>query len=273
MLAVLLLVAAGVCLGDEPEDRPDKFVMSLSAPRMEQRFVEIVAMRATAIDHALGPILEDACTKITVDFAVASEDTYPRFDSAAYDPTRHTLTFRRGVLGMVSKGVRSWSRSYWPYYQNDEARQLLPVIEIIDDALWMTHLREAAHRKGVTWPHQECSSLAIEKRLGCEMLVSGVLASRRPPQMFNANRLDLLWPEDLHEVRARGWRRDGAYRDVQELGGSLLIRPLIAQFGVPRVLAYIAQTPFHIQDDNVRASAVQYQEQASQALSVDAINR
>ncbi len=52
----------------------------------------------------------------------------------------------------------------------------------------------------------------------------------------------------------------------------MLVRPLIAEFGVPRVLQYIAQTPFYIQDDNVRASAAHYQEQARLALTANAIN-
>jgi hypothetical protein len=59
---------------------------------------------------------------------------------------------------------------------------------------------------------------------------------------------------------------------VQRLGGVLLVRPLVEQFGVPRVLRYIAQNPFHIENDNVRTSALQYQERARQALGASAIN-
>ena len=141
MLTMTLLVAAAnVCLcAERAENRDERFVMPAAMTGVEERFGELVAMRATAIDQALGPILAGACTRITID------------------------------------------------------------------------LREAAHRKGVSWPHQECASVAIEKRLGCEMLVSGVSASRRPPQIFNANRIDLLWPDTLDELRARGWRKqDGA---------------------------------------------------------------
>lgn len=275
LIVTLLFAAMGVSFGKDVSPTSfEKFMIRPRAPQVERRFLEVVIMREAAIDHALGPILEDACTKITIEFAVPDDDSYPRVDAVAYDPSRHTLTFRRQLLGWVGHGVKSWAKSYWPYYKNEDMRALLPVIEIIDDALWMTHLQEAAHRKGLPWPHRECSSLDMQKRLGCEMLVSGVLSSRRPAQpMFNANRVDRLWPESLRELRASGWRQgDGAYRDVQQLGGSMLVRPLIAEFGVPRVLKYIAQTPFHIQDDNVRASAQHYQEQARLALTADAIN-
>lgn len=272
---LLLLAAMEVSLGEEfSQTSGEKFLIRPRAPASERRFLDVVMMRQAAIDHALGPILEDACTKITIEFAVRDDDSYPGGAGVAYDPSRHTLTFRRQFLGWVGHGTRSWSRLYWPYYKNDDIRAMLPVIGIIDDALWMTHLQEAAHRNGLRWPPQECSSLDIQKRLGCEMAVSGVLASRRPAQpMFNANRVDMIWPEDLRELRARGWRQDDAvYRDVQQLGGSMLVRPLIAEFGVPRVLQYIAQTPFYIQDDNVRLSALHYQAQARLALTANAIN-
>ncbi len=36
----------------------------------------------------------------------------------------------------------------------------------------MTHLREAAHHSGLTWPHAECTSLDIAGRLGCQMLLA-----------------------------------------------------------------------------------------------------
>ncbi|MFC4313681.1 hypothetical protein ACFPN2_31700 [Steroidobacter flavus] len=274
LIVLLLLAATGESFGREASQTSTEiFMVRPRAPSAERRFLEVVVLREAAIDHALGPILEDACTKITLEFAVPDDASYPS-DAAAYDPSRHTLTFRRQLLGWVGRGVQSWARAYWPYYKNDDMRAMLPVIEIIDDALWMTHLQEAAHRKGLTWPPQECASLDIQKRLGCEMLVWGAMTSRRPAQpMFNTNRVDMFWPENLQELRARGWRQgDAVYRDVQQLGGSMLVRPLIAEFGVPRVLQYIAQTPFYIQDDNVRASVLQYQEQARLALTANAIN-
>ena len=275
LIAILLLAMMEPGFArDAAETSTEKFMIRPRAPASERRFLEVVTLRETAISHALGPILEDACTKITIEFVLSNDDAYPKLGPATYDPARHTLSFRRHLLGWVGHGTRAWARQYWPYYKNDEIRQLLPAIEVIDDALWMTHLQEAAHRKGLTWPHQECSSLDFQKRLGCEMLVSGVMASRQQVQpMFNANRVDMFWPESLQELRTRGWRQsDATYRDVQQLGGAMLVRPLIAEFGVPRVLHYVAQTPFYIEGDNVRVSAARYQEQARLALTANAIN-
>jgi hypothetical protein len=273
LIITLLFLAAPVSFAERP-DQPgaDRLEIATSASRLERRFSEVVMMRVTAIDQALGPILEGADDKITIELAYSGDASYPRNGPAAYDPGRHTLTFRRNVVGMLSNGVRSWAKAYWPYYKNEDIRALLPAIELIDNALWMTHLQEAANRKGLSWPHEDCGSLDIQKRLGCEMLTYGAEASRRQVQpFFNTNRVDMIWPESLQELRVRR-QEDTVYRDVQTLGGSMLVRPLIAEFGVPRVLQYIAQTPFQIQDDNVRASAQRYQEQARRALTANAIN-
>jgi len=273
LIVTLLVVAASPSLAENVLlPGTDRLEVSTSASKLERRFAEIVVMRAMAIDLALGPILEGSGEKITIELAYSADASYPRDGPAAYDPARRTLTFRRGLVSSIGRGAKSWAKAYWPYYKNDEIRALLPAIELIDDALWMTHLQEAANRQGLSWPHQECSSLDIQKRLGCEMLTYGVEASRRQLQpFFNTNRVDMIWPEELGELRVRG-QDDTAYRDVQQLGGSMLVRPLIAEFGVPRVLQYVAQTPFHIQDDNVRASAQRYQEQARVALAASAIN-
>lgn len=274
IIALLVVIATAGAAQRSAPNASDKLELSTPASRSERRFFDLVVMRTTAIDLALGPILSGPGEKITVDFARRDDASYPRDGPVAYDPERHTLIFRRSLLNSVGRGVKSWAKAYWPYYKNQEIRALLPIIELVDDALWMTHLQQAAYRKGLSWPNQDCSSLDIEKRLGCEMLVYGVEASRRQAQpFFNANRIDLIWPEDLQSVGARNWRQgDVAYRDVQQLGGSMLLRPLIAEFGVPRVLQYIAQTPFYIQDGNVRASAQRYQEQARLALTANAIN-
>lgn len=273
LILTLLIAAAGTSIAENAGGPgADRLEVATSASKVERRFFELVVMRATAIDQALGPILEGANDKIIIELAYSGDDSYPRDGPAVYDAARHTLTFRRSVIGMTGRGVRSWAKAYWPYYKNEEIRALLPAIELIDDALWMAHLQEAAFRKGLSWPHQECSSLDIQKRLGCEMLTYGAEASRRQVQpFFNTNRIDMIWPESLGDLRVRR-QDDTAYRDVQQLGGSMLVRPLIAEFGVPRVLQYIAQTPFHIQDDNVHASALRYQEQARVALAANAIN-
>lgn len=272
LTTALIAAHAGPCFaGDEPWIISDRFTIAASATPSERRFASLVSVRAEAIDYALGTILEGACTHINIEFARPSDASYPQTYFAAYDPARHALTFRRGLLDWLEYDVTQWARSYWPYYRSGDLRELIPAIEVIDDALWMAHLREAAHRKGGRWPHPECSSLDEAKRLGCEMLVAGAQASVHPPPIFNANRVDMLWPESLRELRGR--RSDTGYRDVQRLGGLLLVRSLVAEFGLPRTLGYIAQTPFHIEGDNVRVSALHYQEQARQALTTDAINR
>ena len=60
---------------------------------------------------------------------------------------------------------------------------------------------------------------------------------------------------------------------MQRYGGLLLVRPLIGEFGVPRTLAYLAQTPFRIEDNNVRASAQRYQDRARDALRIESADR
>lgn len=277
LLAITTLVAAQGTSGDESERISNEFVMLASVSASERSFANLIAVRMAAIGNALGPILEDACTEIYIEFAKPTDASYPRTGWAEYDPVRHVLTFRRHVVGSLGYGTAPWADSYWPYYQNENLAVLAPAIGIVDDALWLAHLQEAAHRKGISWPHPGCSSLDMAKRLGCEMLVAGAEESLRPtraPRIFNANRMDMLWPESLRELRSQAWRRsDTAYRDVQKLGGLLLVRSLVAEFGVPRVLRYVAQTPFLIEDDNVRVSALHYQGQARQALAADAINR
>ncbi len=71
--------------------------------------------------------------------------------------------------------------------------------------------------------------------------------------------------------RKRVWRTDQEYQDVQRYGGIMLIKPLIEEFGVPRTLAYVAQTPFRVEDSNLREAALQYQERARESLSIGAM--
>jgi hypothetical protein len=82
------------------------------------------------------------------------------------------------------------------------------------------------------------------------------------------NRVDQIWPDDFGTLRKRVWRTDQEYLDVQRYGGIMLIKPLIEEFGVPRTLAYVAQTPFRVEGDSLREAALQYQERAREALSV-----
>jgi hypothetical protein len=236
----------------------------------EQRFATLVCARTTAIETAFGTLFEGRELDIHLKFPASDDPGYPRTSMSSYDPAEHTLYFRRAVLGMTVEGWHHWILVYWPYYRSELAREEYPVIGVVDDALWNAHLRHAAHERGLTWPHEDCGMLDIGRRLGCEMLVSATaeLLHSLPGPLFNTNRVDRLWPEDLQEFERRAWiRRGREYREVRRLGGLLLIEPLVREFGASRVFAYVARTPFRIEDDNVRRSALRYQDQARSALA------
>jgi hypothetical protein len=149
-------------------------------------------------------------------------------------------------------------------------RSVYPVMEIIDDVLWTTLLQESAREHQLSWPHAGCGSLDIAERLPCEMLVQGVAVhtSRTQVPLFNENRLAEIWPEDLAEFRSHAWRSDDrAYQNARNYGGYMLLRPLVREFGLVRTLNYVASTPFHIEDNNVRLSAERYQRRAEEALA------
>ena len=50
-------------------------------------------------------------------------------------------------------------------------------------------------------------------------------------------------------------------------------RLVIEEFGVPRTLAYLAQTPFRIEENNLRVSAQRYQDRAREALRIEGADR
>jgi hypothetical protein len=145
------------------------------------------------------------------------------------------------------------------------------VVEVIDNVLWNAFLQEAAAARGGQWPPKECSAVDVGRRLPCEMLVKGIaenVKALRGP-LFNENRVDQIWPEDFAVFRKRVWRTDQEYQDVQRYGGIMLIKPLIDEFGVPRTLAYVAQTPFRVdENNNLREAALQYQDRARESLSI-----
>ncbi len=161
-----------------------------------------------------------------------------------------------------------WAAAYWPYYRNRQYQTAFPLIAAIDSALWGAVLQETANLRGLTWPHGECTSVDMAKRLPCEMLIAGIgaLLTDNQSGIFNANRLDRIWPEDFSSFEQRSWRTEREYVDVQRFGGVLLLRPLFSEFGVPSALAYVAQTPFRIEEGNVRASALRYQARAREVL-------
>jgi hypothetical protein len=234
---------------------------------------ELVTYRTTAIERAFGkfaPVMPD---KIHIKFVGPNDVEYQRYArQVAYDLTRETLVIPRYLLSTrMPKPLRA-SSSYWPFYQNELYRETFPVILAVDNALWGAYLQEAAQDRGLTWPHAGCGSVELAKRLPCEMLVEGVaahLTSGRTP-MFNVNRVDRIWPQDFEAFSRRVWRKDDSrYIDVQRYGGWMLLKPLFDEFGVPRALFYIAQTPFQLEGNDMNASALSYQDRAREWMQAD----
>lgn len=227
---------------------------------------ELVTYRTTAIQRAFGELVSVLPDKIAIKFVGPKDIEYRRYSrKVAYDLEQETLIIPRYLLSTrMPKPLRA-SASYWPFYQNELYRETFPVILAVDNALWGAYLQEAAQDRGLTWPHVSCGSVDLAQRLPCEMLVEGIgehlTAGRRP--MFNLNRLDRIWPQDFQSFSQRVWRKeDPRYVEVQRYGGWMLVKPLIDEFGVPHALYYIAQTPFVLEDNNLKASALSYQTRA-----------
>jgi hypothetical protein len=237
----------------------------------KKQFRELVSYRAQAIDTAFGDLFGALPAEITIKFVTAKDPEYLLFGGReGYDLKKRTLIFPRRVLGAKTPNPLRWAAYYWPFYQNEQYRLQFPVVEVIDNVLWNAFLQEAATARGGQWPHKECGAVDVGRRLPCEMLVKGIaenVKALRGP-LFNANRVDQIWPDDFAEFRKRVWRTDQEYLDVQRYGGIMLIKPLIEEFGVPRTLAYVAQTPFRVEEQNLREAAVLYQERARESLSI-----
>jgi hypothetical protein len=236
----------------------------------EKRIVALVAYRSEAIENAFGDLSAALPDQVRVKFAGSEDSEHPLPSGAiAYDPKERVLFMSRSFLDARLPNPLRWAASYWPLYEQQQARETFPIVEAIDDALWNAFLQAAATARGVAGSAVDCRSPYVEKRLPCEMVTSAIahiVKTRRLP-LFNENRIDRLWPEDFAGFVERNWRRgESEYRDVERYGGLLLVRPLIGEFGVPRVLAYLAQTPFQIEEGNVRLSAQRYQERARDAL-------
>jgi len=241
---------------------------SVNREQCKQRFTALVTYRTEAITNAFGDLLGTLPTALQVRF-VGTKDLVDTDGKETYDQEHRTLIFPRRLLSAKVPNPMRVAAYYWPFYENDQYRTAFPVVAAIDQLIWAAYLQEAAKSRGLPWPHKDCTSNDLSERLPCEMLVEGInehLKEVRTP-IFNANRLDMIWPEDFAGFRRSLWNKgDQGYLDVQRYGGILLIRPLIDRFGVPRALAYIAQTPFHIEDNNLRLSAQRYQERARKVL-------
>jgi hypothetical protein len=240
----------------------------------EQRLVALVAYRTEAIEHAFGDLSPALPEQVRVKFVRSDDPQHPLPPRAsAYDPEERVLFMSRSFLDAKLPNPLRWAASYWPFYEQPQARETFPVVEAIDDALWNAYLQAAA--RGVAGTAGDCHSPYVEQRLPCEMVTSAIahfVKTRRLP-IFNENRIDRVWPEDFSGFVERNWRRgDSEYRDVQTYGGLLLLRPLIGEFGVPRALAYLAQTPFRVEGNNLRVSAQRYQDRARDALRVQSVD-
>ncbi|HTJ15456.1 MAG TPA: hypothetical protein VL494_01645 [Steroidobacteraceae bacterium] len=238
----------------------------------KKQFRELVSYRAQAIDTAFGDLFGALPTEIQIKFVTTKDPEYILFGGReGYDLKKRTMIFPRRVLGSKTPNPLRWAAYYWPFYQNEQYRLQFPVVEVIDNVLWNAFLQEAAAARGGQWPPKECSAVDVGRRLPCEMLVKGIaenVKALRGP-LFNENRVDQIWPEDFAVFRKRVWRTDQEYQDVQRYGGIMLIKPLIDEFGVPRTLAYVAQTPFRVdENNNLREAALQYQDRARESLSI-----
>jgi hypothetical protein len=240
--------------------------------RCKDALGELIGYRSEAIEYAFGDIFGALPSTVEIRFVASSDSQFEKFSGrVAYDQSQRVLVIPRRYVDAKLPMPLRWASAYWPYYQNPKYRELFPIIEAIDNALWGAYLQEIAQTHGQSWPHKGCGSIDLTSRLPCEMLIAGIAAqlTERRELVFNTNRLDLIWPEDLARFKQRSWHPgEREYLDVQRYGGILLLRPLFSEFGVPKALAYVAQTPFRIEDDNMRVSALRYQERARQALEV-----
>lgn len=235
----------------------------------EKQIAALVSYRTEAMTTAFGDLFGALPREIEIKFVTDKDPQYDRFGGAVgYDHEHGALIFPRRLARSATPNPLRWLTSYWPFYQSLGYRQQFPIVEIVDNALWTAYLQQSARARGLSWPHEDCESVDVGKRLPCEMTVQGIVEHIKQihAPLFNANRIDRIWPQDFAAFRKRVWRTDEEYRNVQRYGGILLIRPLIDEFGVPRALAYVAQTPFRVEHDDLRASAQRYQERARQAL-------
>jgi hypothetical protein len=235
----------------------------------EKEFSMLVAYRSDAISGAFGDIFGKMPREIPIKYVTSKDPEYARFGGQeGYDQEQRTMIVPRRLIYAKTPNPLRATVYYWPYYQDERYRMEFPIVEAIDNMIWSSYLQESAKEGGLSWPHKDCESLDVAKRLPCEMLVRGIgeTVKRRRGALFNTNRMDMIWPQDFLSFSKRVWRTDQDYLDVQQYGGILLIKPLIDEFGFPRTLAYLAQTPFKIEEGNLRTSALRYQERARQAL-------
>jgi hypothetical protein len=234
-----------------------------------ERWRQLISYRAAAIEYAFGDpfALPD---DINVEFFSADDPRYGQLRGrVAYDSKRHILLVSRSLRSSEFPRPLSSAQAYWPFYANDPYHDTIRIIRVIDNALWTAYLQEAAEAQGLSWPHAACRSIDVGRRLPCEMVLAGIVEHLTTPRLpiFNENQLDTIWPEDFTRFRGKVWLGDREYEAVKRFGGIMLMRPLIAQFGVMPVMAYAAQTPFDVRESSLRLAALRYQQQAREALT------
>ena len=237
--------------------------------RCRELIGQLIAYRGEAIEYAFGSVFGSLPSRVEVKFVSSRDPQYVKYAGrVAYDQSERTLVVPRRYIDAQIPMPMRWAASYWPYYRNPTYRETYPLIAAIDSALWGAVLQETAHARGLSWPHPGCGSIDMSQRLPCEMLIAGVGAMLTETQssIFNANRVDRLWPENFDTFERRASTNDREYVEVQRYGGILLLRPLFNEFGVPSALAYVAQTPFRVEHGNMRVSALRYQERAREVL-------
>jgi hypothetical protein len=238
--------------------------------RCKERLQSLIIYRAKAMESEFGDVFGEIPQDIKIEFVSSREaDSAAYQTTQGYDAQRHTFILPLRLLAAKTPNPLAWAVYYWPFYQSRERREAYPVIETVDNLLWTAYLKEAAGRRGLKWPHEGCDSDDLAASLPCEMLMEGIEDYVKQPheEIFNENRLDLMWPEDFAGFRKGLWHRtDSKYRNVKHFGGILLVKPLIEEFGLARALTYMAQTPFRIEDNNLRLSAQRYQERARKEI-------
>ena len=236
----------------------------------QREIITLISYRAEAISAAFGNFDRGRAEPLQIKFPKLKDPMQKQLHGGiSYDASNRTLWISRAVVGMEIPNPMSAAMYYWPFYQREQLRRDFPVVEVIDNALWGAFLRDAANAQGLSWPHEACNSGVIRERLPCEMLTTGLahFVKLVNGPMFNENRLDRLWPENLTAFdRHVSGANDREYQQVERLGGLLLVRPLVKEFGVLPTFAYVARTPFVVEDDNVHTSALKYQERARQEL-------
>ena len=233
-----------------------------------RRLTALVTYRAEAMRAEFGDLEPIMPPDIEVKMLPQGAPTDAHSTDFQYDSPTHTLYFARRIAKQTLPTGLSPLHRYWTIYQNEDLRKEYAMVESIDNALWNVYMKEAASRSGLPWPHAACDARDFSERLPCEMLRVGTAEyiNRARQRLFNTNLLDSIWPEDYDRFCQKIWHRDDEPSNrVRLYGGQLLLQPLVRKFGIARALAYAAQTPFRIEDNNMRTSALRYQEQALSA--------